>query len=73
VAIINIPPARLVVVAEDIRAGIAAGVRFGNEAVTASVGVAVGPSDQFLSLVGRADVALYEAKGAGRNRVAVAN
>jgi diguanylate cyclase (GGDEF)-like protein len=41
-------------------------------AVTMSVGVAVGPADQLRELVGQADDALYRAKAAGRDQVALA-
>jgi diguanylate cyclase (GGDEF)-like protein len=41
--------------------------------VTVSVGMAVlMPGESFESLIGRADHALYDAKGAGRNRISVA-
>jgi two-component system cell cycle response regulator len=45
----------------------------GSLALTASVGVAVAaPGERFADAVRRADGALYAAKAAGRNRVALA-
>jgi PleD family two-component response regulator len=45
-----------------------------NDAVTLSIGVAIGEaSDTLESLRHRADEALYDAKDAGRNRVALAD
>ena len=64
-----------VAIAERVRASIG-GTPFstseGPVTVTASLGVTVlGPSDDLLSAIGRADGALYEAKRAGRDRVVV--
>jgi len=57
-------------IAERIRAGMATPIRIGGRHVSAtiSVGVAVGPTRRALSLLEHADVALYRAKGLGRNR-----
>jgi diguanylate cyclase (GGDEF)-like protein len=61
--------------AEDLRAAIAERpVRAGGEAVplTVSIGVAVWDGESLDALLSRADAALYEAKEAGRDRVALA-
>jgi len=59
-------------VCERIRAAIEQYADDGAPAVTVSIGVAAAaPGDTVERLIGRADDALYRAKAAGRNRVAV--
>lgn len=60
--------------AEGIRASIAALTEPGGAQVSASIGVAAIPSTSaaMKDLLGASDAALYEAKGAGRNRVVCA-
>lgn len=60
-------------VAERIRAATAAAELPVRGRVTVSVGVATGPSDAINATIDDADAALYRAKDAGRNRVAVAS
>jgi diguanylate cyclase (GGDEF)-like protein len=57
-------------IAERIRANMAVPIRVGGRQLTTtvSVGVAVGPARRATSLLEHADVALYRAKGLGRNR-----
>ena len=63
-------PADALGAAERLRAGIEAQDFEPVERVTASFGVVVlAPAEGFDALVKRADVALYRAKSAGRNRV----
>ena len=63
------------IVGEKIRSAIAERVRIGGRSVTASIGVAGIPQiavDSPVSLVHAADLALYDAKRGGRNRVCAA-
>ncbi|AKJ29139.1 sensor domain-containing diguanylate cyclase [Caldimonas brevitalea] len=68
-------PARSLRVAERVRER-AAALRFPAVApslrVTVSIGVACGPREAWQELLARADEALYQAKGQGRNRVVAA-
>jgi diguanylate cyclase (GGDEF)-like protein len=54
-----------------LRAPVDAGAPDGPISITASIGVAVGERDAAKDLLRDADIALYEAKAAGRNRYAV--
>jgi diguanylate cyclase (GGDEF)-like protein len=65
----NIPEDRLRYVAEKIRAHIESTVRWQDRVVTASIGFALGEAARFQALVKQADLALYQAKQKGRNRV----
>jgi diguanylate cyclase (GGDEF)-like protein len=60
-------------IAERVRVGMASPIRVGGHHLTAtiSVGAAVGPARRATSLLEHADLALYRAKGLGRNRVEV--
>ena len=65
---------RAALVADSLRAAITAGASHGDHRVTASIGVAeVGPSEEAEQWMRRGDRALYKAKEAGRDIVALAD
>jgi len=69
----GIPAARLGIAAERIRERIESDLLHAGMSITASIGAAIGPVDDFQSIVHRADEALYRAKANGRNRVELAS
>jgi diguanylate cyclase (GGDEF)-like protein len=70
-------PAAAMVVAEKLIAGASESLEGGGRSLTihASVGVALFPADglDFDALLSRADAAMYDAKGAGKNRYRLAS
>jgi diguanylate cyclase (GGDEF)-like protein len=67
------PLSRAALVAESLRTTIAGAAAHGDRRITVSIGVAeVAPTDDRESWLRRGDQALYQAKEAGRDRVAVA-